>query len=88
MSANMIAKDQLRAFVERIERLQEEKKTINDDIKDIFAEAKGSGFDTKIMKRVIALRKKDDHERMEEEAILDSYLVALGMQPDLFSDAA
>lgn len=88
MSANMIAKDQLRAFVERIERLEEEKKTINDDIKDIFAEAKGNGFDTKIMKRVIALRKKDDHERMEEEAILDSYLVALGMQPDLFSDAA
>jgi uncharacterized protein (UPF0335 family) len=84
----MIAKDQLRAFVERIERLEEEKKTINDDIKDIFAEAKGNGFDTKIMKRVIALRKKDDHERMEEEAILDSYLVALGMQPDLFSDAA
>lgn len=84
----MVAKDQLRAFVERIERLEEEKKTINDDIKDIFAEAKGTGFDTKIMKRVIALRKKDDHERMEEEAILDSYLVALGMQPDLFSDAA
>ena len=61
----MVAKDQLRAFVERIERLEEEKKTINDDIKDIFAEAKGNGFDTKIMKRVIALRKKDDHERME-----------------------
>lgn len=84
----MVAKDQLRAFVERIERLQEEKKTINDDIKDIFAEAKGNGFDTKILKRVIALRKKDDHERMEEEAVLDSYLVALGMQPDLFSEAA
>lgn len=84
----MVAKDQLRAFVERIERLEEEKKTINDDIKDIFAEAKGNGFDTKILKRVIALRKKDDHERMEEEAVLDSYLVALGMQPDLFSEAA
>lgn len=84
----MVAKDQLRAFIERIERLEEEKKTIADDIKDVLAEAKGSGFDTKIMKRVLALRKKDDQERAEEEAVLDAYLIALGMQPDLFADAA
>lgn len=88
MSEVMVAKDQLRAFVERIERLEEEKKTIVEDIKDIFAEAGAVGFDKKILRKVIALRKKDEHERMEEEAILDSYLSALGMQRDLFSDAA
>jgi uncharacterized protein (UPF0335 family) len=88
MSADLVARDQLRAFVERIERLEEEKKTLSEDIKDVYGEAKGMGFDTKIMKRVLALRKKDDQERMEEEAILDQYLVALGMQPDLFSEAA
>ena len=74
-----VARDQLRAFIERIERLEEEKKTIADDIQDVYAEAKGTGFDTKILKKVIALRKKDDQERMEEEAILDTYLAALGM---------
>lgn len=74
-----VARDQLRAFIERIERLEEEKKTIADDIKDVYAEAKGTGFDTKILKKVIALRKKDDQERMEEEAILETYLAALGM---------
>ncbi len=74
-----VARDQLRAFIERIERLEEEKKTIADDIKDVYAEAKGTGFDTKILKKVIALRKKDANERMEEEAILETYLAALGM---------
>jgi len=74
-----VARDQLRSFIERIERLEEEKKTIADDIKDVYAEAKGTGFDTKILKKVIALRKKDDQERMEEEAILETYLAALGM---------
>lgn len=74
-----VARDQLRAFVERIERLEEEKKTIGDDIAEVYAEAKGTGFDTKILKRIIALRKKDDQERIEEEAILDTYLAALGM---------
>ncbi len=77
--AHGVARDQLRAFIERIERLEEEKKTIADDIKDVYAEAKGTGFDTKILKKVIALRKKDDQERMEEEAILETYLAALGM---------
>jgi uncharacterized protein (UPF0335 family) len=77
--AHGVARDQLRAFVERIERLEEEKKTIADDIKDVYGEAKGMGFDTKILKKVIALRKKDEQERMEEDAILDTYLHALGM---------
>lgn len=83
-----VARDQLRAFVERIERLEEEKKTVADDIKDVYGEAKGMGFDTKILKKVIALRKKDDQERTEEEMVLETYLIALGMQPDLFEDAA
>ncbi|WP_306871258.1 DUF2312 domain-containing protein [Neorhizobium galegae] len=77
--AHGVARDQLRAFIERIERLEEEKKTVADDIKDVFGEAKGMGYDTKIMKKVIALRKKDDQERMEEDLILDTYLQALGM---------
>lgn len=77
--AHGVARDQLRAFVERIERLEEEKSTIADDIKDVYGEAKGMGFDTKILKKVVALRKKDEQERMEEEAILDTYLHALGM---------
>lgn len=76
-----VARDQLRAFIERIERLEEEKKTIADDIKDVYGEAKGMGFDTKILKRVVALRKKDEQERTEEEMILDTYLAALGMIP-------
>ena len=77
--AHGVARDQLRAFVERIERLEEEKKTIADDIKDVYGEAKSMGYDTKILKKVIALRKKDDQERMEEDLILDTYLQALGM---------
>ena len=80
---NGVAQDQLRSFVERIERLEEEKKTISDDIKDVYAEAKGNGFDTKVLRRVISLRKQDQNERQEQEAILDLYLQALGMAPDL-----
>jgi uncharacterized protein (UPF0335 family) len=77
--AHGVARDQLRAFVERIERLEEEKKTIADDIKDVYGEAKGVGFDTKILKKTVALRKKDEQERMEEELLLTTYLRALGM---------
>lgn len=77
--AHGVARDQLRAFVERIERLEEEKKTIADDIKDVYGEAKAMGFDTVILKRVVALRKKDAQERMEQEMILSTYLIALGM---------
>ncbi|HVL72652.1 MAG TPA: DUF2312 domain-containing protein [Beijerinckiaceae bacterium] len=76
-----VAADQLKAFIERIERLEEEKAGIASDIKDIYAEAKGNGFDTKVMRKVIALRKKDAAEREEEETILDLYLQALGMIP-------
>ena len=76
-----VAAGQLRSFIERIERLEEEKKGIADDIRDVFAEAKGNGFDTKIMRQVIRLRKKEPAERQEEEAILDLYMHALGMAP-------
>ncbi|APH70157.1 DUF2312 domain-containing protein [Aquibium oceanicum] len=75
-----VAAGQLRAFIERIERLEEEKQTIADDIKDVYAEAKGTGFDTKAVRTIIRLRKKDQAERQEEEAILDLYKSALGMQ--------
>ncbi|MFC0809100.1 DUF2312 domain-containing protein [Ensifer sp. P24N7] len=76
-----IARDQLRAFVERIERLDEEAKALNDDRKDVYGEAKSMGFDTKILKKVIAIRRQDHDQRMEEEALLDTYLQALGMVP-------
>lgn len=78
-SAQTVAAGQLRAFIERIERLEEEKQTIGDDIKEVFAEAKGTGFDTKAMRTIIRLRKKDRAEREEEQAILDLYLSTLGM---------
>lgn len=74
------AQGQLKALVERIERLEEEKKTIAADIKEVYAEAKANGFDTKILHKVISLRKKEPAERTEEEAMLDLYLAALGMQ--------
>lgn len=80
--AHGVARDQLRAFVERIERLEEERKTIADDIRDVYGEAKGMGFDTKILRKTVALRKKDEQERMEENAILSTYLIALGMAPE------
>lgn len=74
-----VAAGQLRAFIERIERLEEEKRTIADDIKEVFAEVKSMGFDVKATRKIIALRKKDQAERQEEEAILDMYMAALGM---------
>ncbi len=77
--ATRFAQDQLKAIVERIERLEEEKKAIADDIRDVYAEAKGNGFDTKALRMVIRLRKQDKDERAEQEAILDTYLHALGM---------
>ena len=76
-----VAGAQLRSFIERIERLEEEKKAISDDIKDVFAEAKGTGFDVKVMRQVIRIRKQDRDERQEMEALLDLYLHALGMVP-------
>ena len=76
-----VAADQLRSVIERIERLEEEKKALAEDIKDVYAEAKGNGFDTKIIRKVIALRKRDAAERDEEETILELYMRALGMLP-------
>lgn len=73
-----VAGDQLKSIVQRIERLEEEKKTIADDIKEVYAEAKGNGYDVKVLRKVIALRKRDLDERKEEEAILDLYLQAVG----------
>jgi uncharacterized protein (UPF0335 family) len=78
-STQTVAAGQLRAFIERIERLEEDKQAIADDIKDVFAEMKGTGFDVKAVRQIIRLRKKDQAERQEEEAILDLYLNALGM---------
>jgi uncharacterized protein (UPF0335 family) len=77
--ATRFAKDHLKAFVERIERLEEEKKTISDDIRDVYAEAKSTGFDVKALRAVVRLRKQDADERKEQEAILETYLHALGM---------
>ena len=79
-TSETVAAGQLRAFIERIERLEEDKQAIADDIKDVFAEMKGSGFDTKAVRTIIRLRKKDQAERQEEEAILDLYKAALGME--------
>jgi uncharacterized protein (UPF0335 family) len=78
-NAHAVAADQLRAFVERVERLEEEKKTIADDIKDVYGEAKAMGFDTKLLRKIVAERRKDEQERVEEETILDMYRRALGM---------
>lgn len=82
MADSTVAREQLRTIVERIERLEEEKKAIADDIRDVYAEAKANGFDTKVLRQVIGLRKKDQTERQEQDAIRDLYLTALGMLPD------
>lgn len=79
-TSQTIAAGQLRSFIERIERLEEDKSAIADDIKDVMAEMKGSGFDVKAVRTILKLRKKDVAERQEEEAILDLYKAALGME--------
>lgn len=78
-ASQTVASGQLRAFIERIERLEEEKQAIADDIKDVYAEAKGTGFDTKAIRAITRLRKQDQASRQEAEAILELYKVALGM---------
>ena len=78
-ATHRFAKDQLKAFVERVERLEEEKKAISDDIRDVYAEAKGNGFDIKTLRVVVRLRKQDADERKEHQAILETYLHAPGM---------
>ena len=79
--ATGIAREQLRSIVERIERLNEEKDALAQDVKEVFAEAKANGYDTKTLRTVIRLRKQDSAERQEQEALLDLYLRALGMAP-------
>ncbi len=86
MADTSVARDQLRSIVERIERLEEEKKAIADDIKDVFAEAKGNGFDVKTLRTVVRMRKIESAERQEQEAMLDLYMSALGMLPDTSGD--
>jgi uncharacterized protein (UPF0335 family) len=75
--------NQLQSIVDRIEKLEDERALLAADIKDIYAEAKGNGFDPKIIKKVVALRKKDAAQRAEEEALLETYMSALGMLADL-----
>jgi uncharacterized protein (UPF0335 family) len=77
--ATRFAKDQLKAIIERVERLEEEKKAISDDIRDVFAEAKVNGFDVKALRTIVKMRKLEASEREEQEAILETYLHALGM---------
>ena len=79
MAEGTVPADQLRLFIERIERLEEEKKGIADDIRDVYAEAKGNGFDVKALRTIVRLRKQDTDERKEQEAILETYMHALGM---------
>ena len=74
-----VAADQLKAFVERIERLSDEKAVLAEDIKEVFGEAKGNGFDTKVLRKIISIRKQDHNERMEQQALLELYADALGM---------
>ena len=83
-----VAGDRLRAFVERIERLEEEIKQLSDDKKDVYAEAKGDGFDVKILKEVIRLRKQDKNERDERDSLLDVYLHAIETAPAPLAEAA
>ncbi len=92
--ATRFAKDQLKAFVERIERLEEEKKATSDDIRDVYAEAKGTGYDIKALRTIVSLRKQDTDERREQQAVLETYMHALGCcrlfvvpgDPDLMGD--
>lgn len=77
--AHRFAKDRLKAFVERVEKLEEEKKAISDDVRDVYAEAKANGYDTKALRTVVKLRKLDVNERKEQEAVLETYMHALGM---------
>ncbi|MBX6327759.1 MAG: DUF2312 domain-containing protein [Pseudolabrys sp.] len=77
--ATRFAKEQLKAFVERIERLEEEKKAAADDIRDVYAEAKGNGFDVKALRAIVRLRRLDPDERREQQEVLETYMHALGM---------
>ena len=78
-STTRFAKDQLKAVIERIERLEEEKKATSDDIREVYAEAKGNGFDVKALRSIVRLRKLDTDERREQQEVLETYMHALGM---------
>ncbi|HEY5338560.1 MAG TPA: DUF2312 domain-containing protein [Rhizomicrobium sp.] len=82
MAKSGFAKEHLKSFIERIERLEEEKAALAADIREVYSEAKGTGFDAKIMRKVVRLRKLDTADRQEQDAILDLYLSALGMSGD------
>lgn len=79
VDAQSVAADQLKAIIERIERLEEEKRALASDVKEVYAEAKANGFDTKVLRKIVALRRQDRDERMEQEAVMELYLQALGM---------
>ena len=79
MAEGIVAADQLRLFIERIEQLEEEKMAIADDVRDVYAEAKANGYDTRTMRKVVALRKLETHVRQEADALLDTYRQALGL---------
>ena len=80
MSTDSVDAGHLKAFIERIEHLEEEKRTIAEDIKEVYAEAKGTGYDIKIIRKIVSLRRQDKEKRREEEEILSLYLSALGME--------
>jgi uncharacterized protein (UPF0335 family) len=79
MADGNVAADQLRLFIERIERLEEEKKAMADDVRDVYAEAKANGYDTKTMRKIVALRKMETHARQEADALMETYRSALGL---------
>lgn len=79
MTDEAVSNDQLRLFIERVERLEEEKKAIADDIRDVYAESKSNGYDTKIMRQIVRLRKMETHDRQEMETLLDMYKAAVGL---------
>ena len=84
--AGGVAADHLRSFIERIERLEEEKKALADDIRDVYSEAKASGFEVKVMRQIVKIRKMDKDELDEQETLLDVYKRALGMLPDFAAE--
>ncbi len=79
MADGPVAADQLRLFIERIERLEEEKKAIADDVRDVYSEAKSNGYCAKTMRKVVALRKMEAHDRQEADALIETYRTALGL---------
>ncbi|MGH6968869.1 MAG: DUF2312 domain-containing protein [Stellaceae bacterium] len=77
-----VAGDRLRSFIERIERLEDERRALGEDIREVYSEAKGAGFDVKVMRQIVRIRKLDEAERDEQEALLETYMAALGMMND------